>query len=216
MHLQTPSYLYELIRQGEGLQLDFKFAINDSRKIAISLSAFANTRGGILLIGVKDNGRIAGVRSDEEFYMIEAANEMHLNRPLPLTVREHEQEGRKVLEVVVPEDSQKGVKALDVQNKGWAYIRHMDQNILASPVHLEYWRYASESAPKKKLNQREIVEGLRLIGTSDTGVSLENFQRLAKIQRRQAIELLSRFLYWNLITTQIVNGRILFVGAEHP
>lgn len=214
MQLQASSYLSELIRQGEGLQLDFKFAINDSRKIAISLSAFANTKGGKLLIGVKDNGRIAGIRSDEEFYMIEAANEMYLSRPLELTVREHEHEGRKVLEVIVPEDHKKGVKALDNQKKGWAYIRNIDQNILASPVHLEYWRYAAETTPKKKLRQQEIVEGLKLIGSFVNGISLENFQKLAKIQRHQAVELLSRFMYWNLVTTQIVNGKIFFVGAE--
>lgn len=214
MQLQASSYLSDLIRQGEGLQLDFKFAINDSRKIAISLSAFANTKGGILLIGVKDNGRIAGVRSDEEFYMIEAANEMYLNRPLALTVREHEQEGRKVLEVIVPEDIQKGIKALDKQKKGWAYIRHFDQNILASPVHLEYWRYAADTTPKKKLSQQEIVEGLKLVGRFDNGITLDHFQKIAKIQRKQAIELLSRFMYWNLIRTQIINGKIFFTGAE--
>lgn len=45
--------------------------------IARSLSAFANTEGGRLLIGVKDNGKIAGVRSDEEIYMIEAAATMY-------------------------------------------------------------------------------------------------------------------------------------------
>lgn len=214
MQLQAPSYLTELIGQGEGPQLDFKFAINDSRKIAISLSAFANTKGGRLLIGVKDNGRIAGVRSDEEFYMIEAANEMYLNRPLPLTVVEHEQEGRKVLEVIVPEDDKKGIKAIDAQNKGWAYIRHFDQNILASPVHLEYWRYAADSEPKKRLNQQQIIDSLRIISSFEDGISLENFQRKSNIHRRQATELLARFLYWNLIKTHIVNGRILFIGTE--
>ena len=38
------------------------------------LVAFANTGGGRLLIGVKDNGKIAGIRSEEELYMIEAAS----------------------------------------------------------------------------------------------------------------------------------------------
>lgn len=46
--------------------LDFKFEISDSKKIARSLVAFANTDGGRLLIGVKDNGVISGIRSEEE------------------------------------------------------------------------------------------------------------------------------------------------------
>ena len=35
--------------------------------------AFANTDGGTLLIGVKDNGNVSGVNSDEEYYMLEGA-----------------------------------------------------------------------------------------------------------------------------------------------
>ena len=65
--------LHHLIAQGEHQQQDFKYEISDARKIARTLSAFANTEGGRLLIGVKDNGKIAGVRSDEEIYMGEAA-----------------------------------------------------------------------------------------------------------------------------------------------
>ena len=57
-----------LIEQGEHQQLDFKFEVSDSKKIARTLSAFANTDGGRLLIGVKDNGAISGVRSEEEYY----------------------------------------------------------------------------------------------------------------------------------------------------
>ena len=41
----------ELISQGEHQQLDFKFEVSDSKKIARTLSAFANTDGGRLLIG---------------------------------------------------------------------------------------------------------------------------------------------------------------------
>ena len=42
-----------LIEQGEHQQLDFKFEVSDSKKIARTLSAFANTDGGRLLIGVE-------------------------------------------------------------------------------------------------------------------------------------------------------------------
>ena len=69
--LTDTDYIHTLIAEGEHQQQDFKFEISDARKIAKTLSAFANTDGGRLLIGVKDNGRIAGVRSEEEKYMIE-------------------------------------------------------------------------------------------------------------------------------------------------
>ncbi|HCC70882.1 MAG TPA: ATP-binding protein, partial [Bacteroidales bacterium] len=44
--------LNKIIRHGESQVLDFKYCISDSRKIAKTLSAFANTDGGRLLIGV--------------------------------------------------------------------------------------------------------------------------------------------------------------------
>ena len=73
------------IAEGEHVRQDFKFAISDARKIAKSLSAFANTGGGRLLVGVKDNGQIAGVRSEEEIYMVEAAATVYCRPPLQLT-----------------------------------------------------------------------------------------------------------------------------------
>ena len=67
-----------LIEQGEHQQLDFKFEVSDSKKIARTLSAFANTDGGRLLIGVKDNGNISGVHSEEEIYIAPSADKPHL------------------------------------------------------------------------------------------------------------------------------------------
>ena len=58
--------IQRLIAEGEHLHQDFKFAISDARKIARTFSAFANAGGGHLLVGVKDNGVVAGIRTDEE------------------------------------------------------------------------------------------------------------------------------------------------------
>lgn len=59
--------LKKRISEGESQILDFKFALNDSRKIARSMSAFSNTDGGSLLLGVKDNGVIAGSVAKRSF-----------------------------------------------------------------------------------------------------------------------------------------------------
>lgn len=59
-------YLRKLIEEGEYDQQDFKYKIQEAAKLARSVSAFANTRGGRLLIGVRDDGHISGVKSEEE------------------------------------------------------------------------------------------------------------------------------------------------------
>lgn len=78
-------HIHRLITEGEHQRLDFKFEISDARRIARSFAAFANTDGGRLLIGVKDNGAIAGIRSDEEFYMIESAAKVYCRPEVQFT-----------------------------------------------------------------------------------------------------------------------------------
>ena len=51
-----------LIAGGESETLDFKQTISDASKIAKTLVAFANNKGGTLLIGVRDNGSISGIQ----------------------------------------------------------------------------------------------------------------------------------------------------------
>ena len=87
-------HIQNLIQEGEHQMLDFKFEISDSRRIARSLAAFANTDGGRLLVGVKDNGAIAGVRSDEEIHMIQAAAEMYCQPKVEYSTEEWEINGK--------------------------------------------------------------------------------------------------------------------------
>ncbi len=91
-----------LSRSGENQQLDFKFEISDAKKIARTFSAFANTRGGKLLIGVKDNGKISGIRSDEEAYMAESAAHLFCKPAVPFQLKRWVVEGRCILEVEIP------------------------------------------------------------------------------------------------------------------
>ena len=129
-----------LIEQGEHQQLDFKFEVSDSKKIARTLSAFANTDGGRLLIGVKDNGAISGVRSEEEYYMIEAASKMYTHPEVPFTAKRWDVNGKTVLEVYIAPSDEKPHTAPDKDDKYKAYIRVADENILANEVLMQAWK----------------------------------------------------------------------------
>lgn len=131
--LTDTDYIHTLIAEGEHQQQDFKFEISDARKIAKTLSAFANTDGGRLLIGVKDNGRIAGVRSEEEKYMIEAAAQLYCIPEIDYTLQTYIVEGKQVLVATIEESPHKPVYAKDENGKALAYLRIKDENILATP-----------------------------------------------------------------------------------
>ena len=128
------SSLRKLIEQGENQTLDFKYCISDSRKIARTLSAFANSDGGKLLIGVKDNGKIAGVQSEEEYYMIENAAHLFCSPEIPFTIKRHRFGDMEILEVDVAEGANKPYRVKDENGIWKSYFRHNDQNLGANRI----------------------------------------------------------------------------------
>ena len=132
-------YIQKLISKGEHQHLDFKFEINDASLIAKSFSAFANATGGKLLIGVNDNGRVTGVRSEEEQYMIDAAATYYCSPPVPYSIRRWDCKGKTVLEVDIPEGTRKPYFARHKNKPLVAYIRIADRDVKASYIQLLVW-----------------------------------------------------------------------------
>lgn len=129
--------LLKRIRQGEGLKQDFKYAVNDSRKIARTLSAFANTEGGTLLIGVKDDGSIKGIRSEEEIYMVEAAATMFCKPELGFSSILWKIQGKEILELSIEAYPQELVFAPDEKNCWKAYLRFEDSNHWLNDIYIQ-------------------------------------------------------------------------------
>lgn len=202
-------YIYDLIEEGEHQQQDFKFEISDARKIAKTLSAFSNTDGGRLLIGVKDNGKIAGIRSEEEIYMIDAAAKLYCLPQVDCQMITHQVEGRTVLEVIVAAGNQKPYYAKDQNNKLWAYLRIKDENILASPVHIKVWQ--QEKKPKGAFLRYTHTEQILMdYLESHNRVTLNQYCRLADIPRPKAENTLAKFIRFDLIEAVFENRRFYF------
>jgi hypothetical protein len=140
-HHSEPSegYIRKLIAEGEHQTLDFKFGITDSKKIARTLAAFSNTDGGRLLIGIKDNGAVAGVRSEEEFYMVQAASELFTKPVVPFRVKEWSIEKKTVLEIIVLPEKKHLVKAPGKDGTLKVFVRVDDQNLPVNGVWLKAW-----------------------------------------------------------------------------
>lgn len=190
--------LYKLIDEGEHQQQDFKYCINDSKKIAKSLVAFANTDGGRLLIGVKDNGKVAGIQTDEEFYMVEAAAKIFSNPPIPFTTKEWHSEGKTVLEISIDPSTRKPHFARDENGKWLAYIRIKDENVLAHKIQLVIWN--KQNSPRGIYfsysdDEKFLVDYLQ----KNARITFSKFIRLAHISRKKAEEILSNFIIMDVI-----------------
>ncbi len=186
-------HIKNLISEGEHQMLDFKFEISDSKRIARSLAAFANTDGGRLLVGVKDNGAIAGVRSDEEIHMIQAAAEMYCQPKVEYTTEEWEINGKTVLEVIIPKDKHHKHKAPDNQGIYKIFVRVKDENLVADSVLLRVWKSDKFSKPAK-IAFTETETLLLHFLSEHREITLQEFQQMAHINKRRAEAILADFI----------------------
>ena len=92
---------------GEGETLDYKQEISSASKIAKTMVSFANHKGGVLLVGVRDNRSIAGIRSEDEKYMLDLAASFYCKPEIELELEEHNIGGKVILECTVPEGESK-------------------------------------------------------------------------------------------------------------
>lgn len=138
-----------LVSQGEGETVEFKRKVVHPEKIIREIVAFANTKGGNLLIGVDDNGTIPGIKfADEEIFLLENAIRKWC-RPwidyeievIPISarkavvsyeIRESDRKPHYILEAPSPpRPSQKKGKS-SRRPRGKAYVRYEDKSLQAS------------------------------------------------------------------------------------
>ena len=206
-------HIQKLIEEGEHQMLDFKFEISGSKRIARSLAAFANTDGGRLLVGVKDNGAIAGIRSDEEIHMIQAAAEMYCRPQVFYTTEEWEINGKTILEVIIPKDKQNKHKAPDNQGIYKIFVRVKDENLVADPVLLRVWK-SNKFAKPAKISFTE-TESLLLHFLSDNQqITLSEFQEIAHINKRKAEAILADFILVGTIKIIQTSQKTYFILTE--
>lgn len=60
----TKDELYHIISSGESETIEFKSGFNN--EVIISLSAFVNTKGGTVIIGVSNKGKVTGISVNQE------------------------------------------------------------------------------------------------------------------------------------------------------
>jgi predicted HTH transcriptional regulator len=204
------SYIKKLIAQGENQQLDFKFEISDSKKIARTLAAFSNTDGGKLLVGVKDNGAIAGVRSDEEFYMVEGAAQLYCRPAVDFATREWTVDGKTILEIDIPKSNNGPCSAPDKDGKWMVYIRVHDQNLLANTVLLRVWQLKDR---KKGITIRYTDKEKILLDYLDKNgeITLTKFRKIAGISRKVAEKVLVDLITLKIIRMEITEKSIYYL-----
>ena len=183
-------YIQGLIEEGEHEHQDFKYSISDARKIARSLSAFANNDGGRLLVGVKDNGNIAGVRNEEDIYVIEQAAQMYCRPAQKVEFTAFKTEGGAIVILAeIAKASHRPVQAQEPDGSWRTYYRVKDENIVAPELMVRAWR-KKESQKGALLSFSEPES--TLIGHLEENemTTIEEFMKIARISRHTAEEII--------------------------
>jgi predicted HTH transcriptional regulator len=170
----------KLILEGEGVSLDFKKTISSCEKIARTMTAFANNKGGRLLIGVADDGTIKGVKSeDEERYMITRAAHVFIKPALEPVFEEVYVDDKVVLIVSIEESNIKPHYALAEDGKWWVYVRVKDKSVLASKIVVDVLKHSSND------------QGLLLQYSENEKTLLQYLEKAERINIKELCKLLN-------------------------
>ena len=206
--MDDKDYLQRLIREGEHQQQDFKYRVSDAQKLAKSVSAFANTDGGRLLIGVRDDGNMSGVRSEEEIYMMHLAAYRYCRPEASIKFDTYHADGRTIVVATIPPSDRRPICALDDTGTPRAYIRIADENIVASPVHLAIWRESQNSQGTMMTYTDSITRVLKVL--QDQRLPLNQIVRRSHIPRYKVITILARLIRFRVVQWEYTDQQFLF------
>jgi len=184
------------IREGEGSQLEFKTQVPDTWKIAKTICAFANTRGGHIVVGVMDNGEIVGIIDQQnEINKLKAAAYQYCYPAVDIEFEIYTDNYLPILVVKVSEGHEKPYRALHQNGKDIAYVRVRDKTLIASraveksllnePVKTND---DNNDTPQRTLNSKE--QGLINYLEKREQITLKEFMQLMNLSKRRARRLL--------------------------
>lgn len=185
--------LQQLISGGENNTLDFKKRITNPDRIARTLASFANTRGGIILVGVMDNGQISGIDPEEEKHLLQIAATQYCDPAVKLFFKEIEDEDKTVLKVIIPESLEKP-HLVKVKDEDWrGYIRVKDETVQTSKMVLKVIKVeeaSEEIFPEFDVQEKMLLEFLG----NNRRITLKQYMKLVNISRRRAYRILVKMV----------------------
>ncbi len=199
------SELLNIISKGENLTVEFKQKFTEHEKIAKEMIAFANTKGGILIFGVRDNKKILGIDSEKEIAELVKETAEHYSVP-PIKYRIEFPEVRKKLLAVVfikpssdkPHRIEDYREKLDL-NKALVYVRVNDKSVLAGKEMIKLMMINPDNKPLKNYefasNEKAVFTYLENHETIDAKI----LSKFANISMRRASRTLINLVRLNML-----------------
>lgn len=198
--------LKRLIKTGESSFLEFKKTISSPEKIAREICAFANSKGGILLIGVNDDKSVVGVPSYyEEQHLLAEATGFYCDPPINHSVEIVETGQREVIVVRIQESEKKPVR-VNLNGRKLAYVREKDKSVRASKERTELLRLGNRNEGVTFQYGPNEQKLFRFLNEYDK-ITVSEYSRLASVSKKASTRILV-----NLASIGVLK---LFSGNEH-
>lgn len=212
--------IFELIEQGEGVCVEFKQRFSSYEKIAKEMIAFANTRGGCILLGIDDDKSVYGLESEKaDIELVIETAEKYCEPPVDFRVESVEIEKKDILIIEIFESKKKPHRIQDYKtdldlNSANVYVRINDKSVWASKEMIKLMQ--TQSSGKSLKNY--------LIGTNEKivfayldnheTITVKELSKHANISERRASRTLIKLVRANLLLIHTKdNGENYFTYA---
>jgi predicted HTH transcriptional regulator len=198
----TLTHIKNLAAEGENDRVEFKQKLNEPAKFLKEIVAFANLKGGNLLVGVADNGLISGIRDHFEvtavlekcikeqiFPRIHYTEEIIQITSKRSVVFYRIEEGRKKPYYLNPQGSRKGT----------AYIRYEDQSIQVSRELLRILKEKPKHKDGFTVQLTDLHHEVIRLFKKNKKVTLQYVMDELNIGRRQAGPVLTSLVLTNIL-----------------
>ncbi|MCK9408893.1 MAG: ATP-binding protein [Bacteriovoracaceae bacterium] len=204
-----------LIEEGEGFEIEFKRKVSSPKKIAKTLSSFANTKGGVILFGVDDDGSIVGVESEKsEQDLIEASAKSLCNPPIPMSINIVPFNRRDVIVVTIEESAEKPHYVVDEDGGQQVFIRVNDNTVIASKEVVKVLRDERPEKPPLVLmigeNEKRLFDFLEL----HPRITVTEYSNFINVSMRRASRILTTLVRAGVIRIHTLEKTDFFTLAS--
>jgi len=213
-----------LIEEGEGFEVEFKRKVSTPEKIARTMIAFANTKGGHLLFGVDDDGSIIGVESEKsEADLIREAGSAFCEPEITPEIDIVPFDGKDVIVAYVHQSDNKphfytgengnGNGTGHTEEHTRVFIRVNDKTVMASKEVIKILRAERADAPPVRLEFGENERRLFRYLEEYERITTQEFCRLVNISERRATRILVALVRAGVMRIHTLEKRDYFTLA---
>jgi len=128
-------HVLQRIEAGESLHTEFKRVLGDLKAVGRAIAAFANTEGGVVILGVDDSGSIVGVKEDPDAVQERLTSFLHSGCSSSVSARLGRHEGPNGWVHWIEVRRQRGYEPMRFGGRPW--VRRERSSVEPSPAELQ-------------------------------------------------------------------------------